>query len=105
MIPKCAFSAVGSRISGAFYVMLSNSQWLKYLMKEHKDFYCALREQRSACLQQRIRVDDKGRYETPKEKYKVSVNDGSWLVFHPRRKGGKRVHIQNMKKNYRKCIR
>ena len=88
-----------------YLLMMTDSQWLKYLMKEHKDFYCALREQRSACLQQRIRVDDKGRYETPKEKYKVSVNDGSWLVFHPRRKGGKRVHIQNMKKNYRKCIR
>ena len=46
-----------------------------------------------------------GRYETPKEKYKVCVNDGSWLIFHPRRKGGKRVHIKNMKKDYRKCIR
>ena len=46
-----------------------------------------------------------GRYETPKEKYKVCVNDGSWLIFHPRRKGGKRVHINNMKKDYRKCIR
>jgi FKBP-type peptidyl-prolyl cis-trans isomerase len=46
-----------------------------------------------------------GRYETPKEKYKVCVNDGSWLIFHTRRKGGKRVHIKNMKKDYRKCIR
>ena len=58
-----------------------------------------------ACRQQHIFVSDKGRYETPKEKYKVVVNDGSWLIFHPRCKGGHRVHINNMKKNYRKCIR
>ena len=57
------------------------------------------------CRQQHIFVSDKGRYETPKEKYKVVVNDGSWLIFHPRCKGGHRVHINNMKKNYRKCIR
>ena len=74
-------------------------------MKEHKDFYRALLGQLSACRQQHIFVSEKGRYETPKEKYKVAVNKGSWLIFHPRRKGGKRVHISNMKKNYRKCIR
>ena len=85
--------------------MLSNSEWLKYLRREHDDFYLAMLRQRSACFQQGIRVCIDGRYETPKEKYRVSVNDGNWLIFHPRRKGGKRVHINNMKKNYRKCIR
>lgn len=95
-----------SRISGVFYLlMMTNSQWEKYLKREHSDFYRALHRQHSVCFQQRIRVDEKGRYETPKEKYKVSVNDGSWLIFHPRCKGGNRVHIKNMKKNYRKCIR
>ena len=85
--------------------MLSNNEWLKYLIREHKDFYLALLRQRDECKGQGIRVSVEGRYETPKEKYKVSSNDGSWLIFHPRRKGGKRVHINNMKKNYRKCIR
>ena len=85
--------------------MLSNNEWLKYLTREHKDFYLALLRQRSACSQQGIRVSIEGRYETPKEKYKVSVKEGTWLIFHPRRKGGKRVHINNMKKGYRKCIR
>ena len=85
--------------------MLNNSKWEKYLKREHEDFYLALLRQRSACYQQGIRVSIEGRYETPKEKYKVSVNDGSWLIFHPRCKGGNRVHINNMKKNYRKCIR
>ncbi len=85
--------------------MLTNSEWLKYLRREHEDFYLAFLRQRSACYQQGIRVSMDGRYETPKEKYKVCVNDGSWLIFHPRRKGGKRVHIKNMKKDYRKCIR
>lgn len=85
--------------------MLNDSRWVKYLRREHEDFYLALQRQMVVCRQQRIRVDDKGRYETPKEKYMVSVNDGSWLIFHPRRKGGKRVHIRNMKKDYRKCIR
>lgn len=90
---------------GVFYIMLSNREWEKYLIREHKDFYRALVGQLIACRQQRIWVSEKGRYETPKEKYKVSVNNGSWLIFHPRRKGGKRVHIKNMKKDYRKCIR
>ena len=85
--------------------MLSNREWEKYLRREHEDFYLAFLRQRSACYQQGIRVSMDGRYETPKEKYKVCVNDGSWLIFHPRRKGGKRVHIKNMKKDYRKCIR
>ena len=85
--------------------MLTDSEWLKYLRREHEDFYLAFLRQRSACYQQGIRVSMDGRYETPKEKYKVCVNDGSWLIFHPRRKGGKRVHIKNMKKDYRKCIR
>ena len=85
--------------------MLSNNEWLKYLTREHKDFYLALLRQRSACSQQGIRVSIEGRYETPKEKYKVSVKEGTWLIFHPRRKNGKRVHIKNMKKGYRKCIR
>ena len=85
--------------------MLTNSEWLKYLRREHEDFYLAFLRQRSACYQQGIRVSMDGHYETPKEKYKVCVNDGSWLIFHPRRKGGKRVHIKNMKKDYRKCIR
>ena len=88
-----------------FNVMLSNSEWLKYLRREHDDFYLSMLRQLSACFQQGIRVCIDGRYETPKEKYRVSVNDGNWLIFHPRRKGGKRVHINNMKKNYRKCIR
>ena len=85
--------------------MLTNSEWLKYLRREHEDFYLAFLRQQSVCYQQGIRVSMDGRYETPKEKYKVCVNDGSWLIFHPRRKGGKRVHIKNMKKDYRKCIR
>lgn len=95
-----------SSISGVFYlVMLNNSKWERYLKREHSDFHSALLRQLVACRQQHIFVSDKGRYETPKEKYKVCVNDGSWLIFHPRRKGGKRVHIKNMKKDYRKCIR
>ena len=96
-----------SRISGVFFylVMLNNSKWERYLKREHSDFYIALMRQLVACRQQHIFVSDKGRYETPKEKYKVVVNDGSWLIFHPRCKGGHRVHINNMKKNYRKCIR
>ena len=96
-----------SRISGVFFylLMLNNSKWERYLKREHSDFYIALMRQLVACRQQHIFVSDKGRYETPKEKYKVVVNDGSWLIFHPRCKGGHRVHINNMKKNYRKCIR
>lgn len=86
-------------------VMLNNSKWERYLKREHPDFYIALMRQLVACRQQHIFVSDKGRYETPKEKYKVVVNNGSWLIFHPRCKGGHRVHINNMKKNYRKCIR
>lgn len=88
-----------------FNVMLSNREWEKYLMREHPDFYRALMRQLIACRQQRIFVSETGRYETPKEKFVVSVNDGSWLIFHPRRKNGERVHIKNMKNNYRKCIR
>ena len=88
-----------------FNVMLSNREWEKYLMREHPDFYRALMRQLIACRQQRIFVSETGRYETPKEKFVVNVNDGSWLVFHPRRKNGERVHIKNMKNNYRKCIR
>ena len=95
-----------SSISGVFYFgMLNNSKWERYLKREHSDFHSALLRQLVVCRQQRIFVSDKGRYETPKEKYKVSVNDSSWLIFHPRCKGGHRVHINNMKKNYRKCIR
>ena len=95
-----------SSISGVFYlVMLNNSKWERYLKREHSDFHSALLRQLVACRQQHIFVSDKGRYETPKEKYKVAINDGSWLIFHPRCKGGHRVHINNMKKNYRKCIR
>ena len=95
-----------SRVMGVFYcIMMNDNKWLKYLLREHKDFYNALNYQRSVCYSQRIVVDINGRYETPKEKYKVAVNDGRWLVFHPRCKGGKRIHINNMKKKYRKCIR
>ena len=95
-----------SSISGVFYFgMLNNSKWERYLKREHSDFHSALLRQLVACRQQHIFVSDKGRYETPKEKYKVAINDGSWLIFHPRCKGGHRVHINNMKKNYRKCIR
>ena len=88
-----------------YLVMLNNSKWERYLKREHSDFHSALLRQLVACRQQHIFVSDKGRYETPKEKYKVAVNNGSWLIFHPRCKGGHRVHINNMKKNYRKCIR
>ena len=72
-----------SRISGVFFylVMLNNSKWEKYLKREHPDFYSALLRQLVACRQQHIFVSEKGRYETPKEKYQVSVNDGSWLIF------------------------
>ena len=95
-----------SRMRGVFYLAIMNdSRWLKYLINEHKDFYNALGRQRSICLQQGIRIDVQGRYETPKQKYKVAVNDGSWLIFHPRCQGGNRMHINNMKKNYRKCLR
>ena len=91
---------------GVFYlVMMTNSNWERYLKREHPDFHRALLKQLVACRQQHIFVSEKGRYETPKEKYVVSVKDGTWLIFHPRRKNGKRVHIKNMKKNYRKCIR
>lgn len=86
-------------------VMMTNSNWERYLKREHPDFHRALLKQLVACRQQHIFVSEKGRYETPKEKYVVSVKDGTWLIFHPRRKNGKRVHIKNMKKNYRKCIR
>ena len=88
-----------------YLVMLNNSKWERYLKREHSDFYIALMRQLVVCRQQHIFVSDKGHYETPKEKYKVVVNDGSWIIFHPRCKGGHRVHINNMKKNYRKCIR
>ena len=95
-----------SSILGVFYFgMLNNSKWERYLKREHSDFHSALLRQLVACRQQHIFVSDKGRYETPKEKYKVAINDGSWLIFHPRCKGGHRVHINNMKRNYRKCIR
>lgn len=95
-----------SRMRGVFYlVMMTNSNWERYLKREHPDFHRALLKQLVACRQQHIFVSEKGRYETPKEKYVVSVKDGTWLIFHPRRKNGKRVHIKNMKKNYRKCIR
>ena len=91
---------------GVFYlVMMTNSNWERYLKREHPDFHRALLKQLVACRQQHIFVSEKGRYETPKEKYVVSVKDGTWLIFHPRRKNGKRVHIKNMKKDYRKCIR
>lgn len=85
--------------------MMTNSNWERYLKREHPDFHRALLKQLVACRQQHIFVSEKGRYETPKEKYVVSVKDGTWLIFHPRRKNGKRVHIKNMKKDYRKCIR
>lgn len=85
--------------------MMTNSNWERYLKREHPDFHRALMKQLVACRQQHIFVSEKGRYETPKEKYVVSVKDGTWLIFHPRRKNGKRVHIKNMKKDYRKCIR
>lgn len=95
-----------SRMIGVFYlVMMTNSNWERYLKREHPDFHRALMKQLVACRQQHIFVSEKGRYETPKEKYVVSVKDGTWLIFHPRRKNGKRVHIKNMKKDYRKCIR
>ena len=95
-----------SRMIGVFYlVMMTNSNWERYLKREHPDFHRALLKQLVACRQQHIFVSEKGRYETPKEKYVVSVKDGTWLIFHPRRKNGKRVHIKNMKKDYRKCIR
>ena len=95
-----------SRMRGVFYlVMMTNSNWERYLKREHPDFHRALLKQLVACRQQHIFVSEKGRYETPKEKYVVSVKDGTWLIFHPRRKNGKRVHIKNMKKDYRKCIR
>lgn len=84
---------------------MTNSNWERYLKREHPDFHRALLKQLVACRQQHIFVSEKGRYETPKEKYVVSVKDGTWLIFHPRRKNGKRVHIKNMKKDYRKCIR
>ena len=91
---------------GVFYlVMMTNSNWERYLKREHPDFHRALLKQLVACRQQHIFVSEKGRYETPKEKFVVSVKDGTWLIFHPRRKNGKRVHIKNMKKDYRKCIR
>ena len=86
-------------------VMMTNSNWERYLKREHPDFHRALLKQLVACRQQHIFVSEKGRYETPKEKFVVSVKDGTWLIFHPRRKNGKRVHIKNMKKDYRKCIR
>ena len=86
-------------------VMMTNSNWERYLKREHPDFHRALMKQLVACRQQHIFVSEKGRYETPKEKFVVSVKDGTWLIFHPRRKNGKRVHIKNMKKDYRKCIR
>ena len=95
-----------SRMRGVFYlVMMTNSNWERYLKREHPDFHRALLKQLVACRQQHIFVSEKGRYETPKEKFVVSVKDGTWLIFHPRRKNGKRVHIKNMKKDYRKCIR
>ena len=53
--------------------IMNDSRWLKYLINEHKDFYNALGRQRSICLQQGIRIDVQGRYETPKQKYKVAI--------------------------------
>ena len=65
-----------SRMRGVFYlVMMTNSNWERYLKREHPDFHRALLKQLVACCQQHIFVSEKGRYETAAKKYLVSVNN------------------------------
>lgn len=68
-------------------------------------FFTAMKTKKSECLLQGIRVYSDGLYETIKEKYKVSCNDGSWIKFYERCKGGKMLLVSDIKDNYRNILR
>lgn len=68
-------------------------------------FFKAMKTKKSECLTQGIRVYSDGMYETVKEKNKISYNDGSWIKFYERCKGGKMLLVSDIKDNYRNILR
>lgn len=68
-------------------------------------FFTTMKTKKSECLLQGIKVYSDGLYETVKEKFKVSYNDGSWIKFYERCKGGKMLIVSDIKDNYRNILR
>ena len=83
---------------------MKNSDWFKKKEKENNLFNSAKLAKKKFCSDNGIFIYD-CLYETPKAKDKVSVNDGTWLKFQTKCKGGNQIHIKNIKKDYRQVIR
>lgn len=82
----------------------TDSQWALKLEREKKDFFQALRTQKSIVEGKGLTVNVKGRYETPKSDFVVNQNDGSWLKFDEKRKNGKRIYINKINKQLSKYL-
>ena len=79
----------------------TDGQWELKLEREKKDFFQALRTQKGIVERKGLTVNVKGRYETPKQDFAVSKNDGSWFKFDEKRKKGKRIYITKINKQLR----
>ena len=88
--------------------MKKDSEWLDYLKEKrnNKTFYEAMLSQYRKCWDEEKHVCREGLYETKKDNKIIDIKGNKrWLKFNTTRKNGYRIHISNMEKNYRKCIR
>jgi hypothetical protein len=89
---------------------MKNSDWLRHKENENLLFYKTRLEQKQFCMQNKIFIYINGLYETPIELSEqnkvVEKKEGEiWLKFNIKCKGGKQIHIKNIKKNYRSVLR
>lgn len=84
----------------------SKSEWIKRKEKENNMFYRARLEQKRFCIDKKILIYPNGLYETPTALDKVAVKEEGdiWLRFQTKCKGGKQIHIKNIKEDYRSVL-
>lgn len=84
---------------------MDSADWKRHKELENIEFHNARLEQKRYCFNNNVFIFEQGLYETPKSLSSVSINDGTWLRFQTKCKGGKQIHIKNIKKDFRKIIR
>ena len=85
----------------------SKYEWLKHKEKENNMFYRARLVQKQFCMKNKIFIYPNGLYETPKvldDKVAVKEEGDIWLRFQTKCKGGKQIHIKNIKEDYRSVL-
>lgn len=84
---------------------MKNSTWRLQKEIENRLFCSARLEQKRYCIKNNVFIYINGLYETPKRMDSIAINDGTWLKFQTKCKGGQQIHIKNLKTDYRKVIR